>query len=104
MMAHGQPQDLALERLGLRFEGNVYFAASGQGWFHWGPSWTRHKFYTTLSEFQSDLRIDTKSQTLDPRFADILQRDFRLRPQTMAVLQDSYPRGLVPGVTLGVIQ
>ena len=100
----GQPQDLALERLGLRFEGNVYFAASGQGWFHWGPSWTRHKFYTTLSEFQSDLRIDTKSQTLDPRFADILQRDFRLRPQTMAVLQDSYPRGLVPGVTLGVIQ
>jgi hypothetical protein len=32
----GQPQGLTLEKLGLRFENNVYFATPGQGWFKWG--------------------------------------------------------------------
>ena len=96
----GQPQDLTLEKLGLRFEDNVYFAGPGQGWFRWGPTWRRHKSYATLNEFQSDLRLDRGSQALDPGFAGLLQLDLRLRPEVMARLQDSYPRGTVPGVVL----
>ncbi len=98
----GQPQGLTLEKLRLRFENNTYFAAPGQGWFTWGPSWARHKSYAGLSEFQSDLGIDSGGRVLDPGFADWLQLDFRLRPETMALLKESYPQGPVPGVLLGV--
>lgn len=98
-----QPQNLTLEKLRLRFENNVYFAASGQGWFVWGPTWARHQSYASLTDFQSGLGIDTDSQTFDPSFADARQLDFRLRKADMALFQDSYPRGPVPGVTLGAL-
>jgi hypothetical protein len=98
----GQPRGLTLEQLRLRFENNVYFAAPGQGWFKWGTTWARHKSYAGLSEFQSDLGIDAGSQGFDPGFADFLQLDFRLRAEAMARLEESYPRGPVPGVRLGV--
>ena len=98
----GQPQGLTLETLRLRFENNVYFAASGRGWFKWGPTWARHKSYASLSEFQSDLGIDSGSEALDPGFADMLQLDFRLRAETMTRVKENYPQALVPGVTLGV--
>ena len=98
----GQPQGLTLEKLGLRFEKNVYFAAAGQGWFKWGPTWARHESYASLPEFQSDLGLDAGSQALDPAFADTLQLDFRLRPETMVLVKESYPQGPVPGVRLGV--
>lgn len=102
----GQPQGLTLEKLRLRFENNVYFAAPGRGWFQWGASWARHKSYAALSEFQSDVGInsDSQSQVLDPGFADALQLDFRLRPEAMAVFKENYPRRPVPGVQLGVGQ
>jgi hypothetical protein len=99
--ASGQPAELSLEKLRLRFENNVYFAAPGRGWFNWGVTWGRHKNYTSLREFQSDLAIDSQSQTLDPGFADPLQLDFRLRPEVMARVRECYPQGAVPGVTLG---
>lgn len=98
----GQPQGLTLEKLGLRFENNAYFAAPGQGWFKWGPSWARHQSYAGLSGFQSDLGLDAGSQVLDPGFADLLQLDFRLRAEVMARLKETYPQGPVPGVVLGV--
>lgn len=98
----GQPQGLTLETLRLRFENNVYFAASGRGWFKWGPTWARHKSYASLSEFQSDLGIDSGSEALDPGFADMLQLDFRLRAETMTRVKENYPQAPVPGVTLGV--
>ncbi len=98
----GQPQDLTLEELRLRFENNVYFAAAGQGWFKWGPGWARHQSYAGLSEFQSSLHIDADSQVIDPQFADMRQLDFRLRPEARSLLKASYPRGPVPGVMLGV--
>jgi hypothetical protein len=99
--ADGQPQELTLEKLRLRFENNVYYAAPGRGWFEWGPRWMRHKSYAGLGEFQSDLGIDRASQAIDPGFADLLQMDFRLRAETMALLKESYPQGPVPGVLLG---
>jgi parallel beta-helix repeat protein len=98
----GQPQGLTLEKLRLQFERNVYFAAPGQGWFKWGPTWTRHKSYASLREFQSDLGLDAGGQALDPSFADVLQLDFRLRPEIMARVKESYPQGPVPGIMLGV--
>jgi len=101
--SEGQPQGLTLEKLRLRFEDNVYFAAPGQGWFTWGPTWARHKTCASLREFRSDLGIDVNGQSLDPGFADMLQLDFRLRAETMALVKESYPQGPVPGVMLGVI-
>ena len=96
----GQPQGLTLEKLNLQFENNVYFAAPGRSWFKWGPSWTRHRNYTGLREFQSDLGIDAGSQELDPAFADLRQLDLRLRPETLSRLKASYPQSPVPGVIL----
>jgi hypothetical protein len=98
----GQPQGLTLEKLRLRFDNNIYFAAPGQGWFKWGPTWTRHKSFASLSEFQSELGIDSGGRVTDPEFADWFQLDFRLDSETMSRLQECYPRGPVPGVLLGV--
>ena len=100
--SEGQPLGLTLDKLQLRFENNIYLAAPGQGWFEWGTTWGRHKSYATLREFQSDLGIDSRSQVLDPSFTDVFQRDFRLRKETMSLLNEVYPRGPVPGVALGM--
>ena len=96
-----QPQGLTLEQLRLHFQDNVYFAASDQGWFAWGTDWRRHEIYATLSDFQSALGIDRGSQAFNPQFADIAQRDFRVSQEMFSRLKESYPRGDVPGVTLG---
>ena len=98
----GQPQGLTLDSLRLRFEDNVYFAATGQGWFTWGPTWARHKNYASVVDFQSDLKIDSGGRALDPGFADLLRLDFRLPAPEMALLKQSYPHGAVPDVILGV--
>ena len=100
----GQPLGLTLDKLRLQFEDNIYFAAPGRGWFKWGPTWSRHKNYANLNEFQSDLGIDTRSQVLDPGFTDMLRLDFRVREQTMSAFKELYPRGPVPSVMLGVRQ
>ena len=100
--AAGQPRDLTLESLRLRFERNIYCAGPGQGGFNWGVAWARHKYFATLGEFQADLGIDQGGQTLDPGFADPLQSDFRLRAGVMTRLKESYPQGSVPGVMLGL--
>jgi hypothetical protein len=97
----GQPQDLTLEKLRLRFEHNIYFAASGQGWLNWGPTWARHQRYSSLSEFQSALGIDTGSEVVQPAFVDLLQLDFRLPVEAMTSFKDCFPRGPTPGVLLG---
>jgi hypothetical protein len=94
-------QELTLEELRLRFEENVYFAETGQGWFEWGVTWGRHKSYRNLTDFRTDLGIDVGSIVLDPHFGDMMLRDYRLRPQTMSKLTQNYPRGPVPGVILG---
>jgi len=98
----GQPHGLTLETLGLHFEKNIYFAATGERWFEWGPTWRRHKSYPGLTDFRSDLGIDAGSQAFDPGFADLLSRDFRLSAAAMASAKENYPQGPVPGVALGV--
>ncbi len=98
--AQGQPRDLTLEKLRLRFENNVYFAGPGHGGFNWGPTWARHKRYGGLAEFQADLGIDVGGRELDPRFASWLELDFRLGAESTELLQATYPRGPVPGAKL----
>lgn len=93
---------LSLETLRLSFLNNIYFAAPGRGWFQWGPTWSRHKGYSTLKEFQLDLGVDEGGQVLNPGFADIRQLNFRLREPTLSALAKDYPQGPVPDVELGV--
>jgi hypothetical protein len=93
---------LTLERLGLKFVENDYFAGIGQGWFEWGANWGRHKSYATLSDFEASLGIDTSGRVLDPGFANLKALDCRVPPEAMALLKPNFPQGPVPGVILGV--
>ena len=97
-----QPRGLALQDLRLRFEDNVYFAARGEGLVEWGPTWKRHKSYSSLGDFQADLGIDTGSRVLDPGFSNLAARDYRLSRETMSRLRSNYPQGPVPECRLGV--
>ncbi len=97
-----QPRGLSLGALRLRFEENDYFASPGQRWFGWGPTWSRHNTYASLPEFQSSLGIDQGSRCIDPKFARFAELDLRLSSESMAALEQSYPRGPVPGVVLGL--
>ena len=97
----GQPEGLTLEKLRLSFVENVYFAGAGQGWFEWGVTWGRHKSYSKLSDFQTDLGMDKGSRVLDPAFANLNALDCRLGPGLMPALRPSYPKEPVPGVILG---
>lgn len=97
---NGQPQSLSLEKLNIQFEGNVYDANPGQGWFNWGTTWSRHQKYATLREFQSALQIDRNSRSSSVPFADVLRMDFRLPANAAARLKSAYPKGTIPGVIL----
>jgi hypothetical protein len=99
--AQDRREGLNLEKLRLSFVDNVYFAQAGQGWFEWGVSWARHKSYSNLSDFQTDLGIDKSSRVLDPNFANVNALDFRVAPEMMATLKQNYPQASVPGVVLG---
>jgi len=92
---------LTLEKLNLAFVDNVYFAGAGQGLIKWGVSWSKHKSFASLSEFQAVLAIDKGSRVLDPAFANLNALDLRLSPEVMKELSRSYPQGPVPGVLLG---
>lgn len=96
-----QSQGLSLEKLQLKFEGNIYYAAPEQGAFEWGVSWRRHKSYRNLADFQTDLQIDSGSRMLNADFVNARALDFRLKPEVMLQVKPNYPRGSVPGVVLG---
>jgi hypothetical protein len=93
-----------LEKLRLSFEENVYYAGTGQGWFEWGVTWGRHKSYATLNDFEAELGIDKGSRVVEPQFANLSGLDCRLSAEAMTALNQSYPQGPVPGVTLGVVR
>ena len=99
----GQPRGLQLKDLHLRFEENVYFASTGQGWFEWGVTWRRHRSYSSLEDFRSHLGLDSGSQVFDPEFADPSARDFRWKPEFMTRERQSYPQGSIPGALLGAL-
>jgi len=102
--ASGAPSGLSLEKLRFAFDGNLYFAAPGQGLFNWGVTWKRHKRYETLEEVQTELGLEKGSATGDPGFASAAARDFRVPAASAALRRGCYPKGEVPGVTLGVLR
>ena len=91
-----------LAGLNLQFENNVYYAGPGQGAWAWGVPWGRHRKYVALDPFSDELGIDRGSFLVEPRFSNILARDFRLSSEQLRQLKSNYPRGDVPGVLLGV--
>jgi hypothetical protein len=101
--ARGQPTGLTLQKLRLQFVENIFFAAPGQACFEWGPSWSKHKSYSSVAEFQSGLGLDLAGRELDPGFADPLSHDYRLSQEMMSQLRQSYPVGPVLDVRLGEI-
>ncbi len=94
-------RQMTLEKLHLKFQGNIYYAAPGQKWFEWGTSWGRHMSYPTLEAFARGLGIDEASQALNPQFRDVNARDYRVSAAAMNALQECYPRQAVPGCLLG---
>ncbi len=97
----GVPVGLSLEKLKLTFENNLYSAQPWQGLFHWGVPWKRHKKYRTLSEVQSELKLEKGSESSQFSFEDYLTRDFRVPVESTALKKGCYPKGEVPGVKLG---
>ncbi len=95
---------LSLEKLNLAFEGNLYAVLPGQGLFHWGASWDRHKEYATLDAVRADLNLETGRVAESLPFANVHARDFRLPPDNPALKSGCYPRGEVPGTRLGAIE
>lgn len=96
----GQPRNLTLEKLSLRFEDNVYYAVAGQRLFQWGPTWSEHKRFETLEELRAALHIDRGGVIAEAKFSDWLSRDLRLVAPAEPALQRCYPRGLIPGIRL----
>jgi hypothetical protein len=100
--ASKESEALTLEKLNLHFENNIYFALPNHGWFNWGPNWSRHEKYGTLSKFQEALHIDSGGAAIDPTFADLRRLDLRIPANAMNALNGQYPRGPIPNVTLGI--
>ncbi len=98
---NGQPRGLTLEKLNLRFEKNVYFAAPGRRLIQWGPTWTEHQWYDSVEAFQAALGIDEGGKITEPKFTDLLSRDLTLPPDAEAAVKACYPRGVIPSAGVG---
>lgn len=94
---------LSLEKLKLTFGNNLYAAQPWQGLFHWGVPWKRHRKYATLDEVRSELKLENGIAAAEFRFGDFLTRDFRVPADSPALKMGCYPKGDVPGVTLGTL-
>ncbi len=93
------PQNLG--DLHLQFIGNIYYADRGQGLIGWGPTWSRHRNYARLADFQTELGIDQGGAVWEPKFANVAARDFRLPSSSPGPFRVAQPQGSVPGCSLG---
>jgi parallel beta-helix repeat protein len=91
----------SLEDLHIRFENNLYRPASGQGLFHWGVAWKRHRCYETLEAVQQELSLDQNSAIAEFHVEDFGALDLRVPADSPAVTMGCYPQGSVPGVRTG---
>jgi len=92
----------SLEDLNLRFESNLYCPAPGQGLFHWGTPWKKHRQYETLEAVQKELSLDQRSRVAGFRVEAFAARDLRVPADSPAVTLGCYPHGSVPNVRLGI--
>jgi hypothetical protein len=73
------------QTLNFRFENNLFFALPGRPNYLYGCAWRpKSKTANTAAEFTAVSGIADSSQVADPRFADLLARDFRLLPDSPA--------------------
>lgn len=100
----GQPVNLSMEKLNLRFENNLYAAHDNQGLFNWGTSWKRNKKYTNLDEVRGELNLEQGSLQEPFEFTDYLTRDFVAVAASHAFRLRAYPRGPIPEAELGVLE
>lgn len=100
-MQSEQAGALSLEELHLTFENNLYCPAGGQGLFHWGVTWKRHKKYRTLDEVRTELGLGQGSRVAEFSVADYFGLDLRVPTGSKAIAMGCYPQGTVPGVRLG---
>ena len=98
-----RPAGLTLEKLAIRFEGNVYDSRPWQGLFHWGVDWKRHEKYGTLDEVRSALKFERGGRAADFKVEDLAARDFRVQKDSPILQAGAYPKGEVPGVKLGAM-
>ena len=98
-----QPTGLSLEKLTLGHHDNLYWAAPGQGLLIWGHPRRRHQQYTSLDDVRAELKLEHGTEVVEPGFADILTRDFRVPADSPLLKSGCYPQGEVPGVKLGII-
>lgn len=90
-------------RIRRRSTGRLYAAQEGQGLFHWGVTWKRHKRYPTLDAVRRELKLEAGSRSVPFVFRDYLTRDFRVPPDSPALKMGCYPKGAVPCVQLGAV-
>lgn len=98
----GQPVGLSLEKLHLSFSNNVYFVRPPQGWFNWGPSWTRNERFSSLTDFQTGLAIDVGGRGIDPEFVNVSAFDLRLKGSAWESCRHAYPTSSIPGALTGL--
>jgi hypothetical protein len=94
--------ELTLEKLAIRFDGNVYDARPWQGLFHWGADWKRNKKYASLADLRAELKFEVTGQATEFKVANYAARDFRVPADSPLLKAKCYPRGEVPGVRLGL--
>jgi Right handed beta helix region/Chondroitinase B len=102
MQANGQSR--SLEDLQLALENNLYCPGPGQGLFHWGVTWKKHKEYDNLADVQEELTLAQGSTIEAFGVNDCSAFDFRVPADSPAIRMDCYPRGTVPGVQLGTLR
>jgi hypothetical protein len=102
---HAAPprEGLSLENLHLDLSRNIYAREDNQPLFIWGANWLKHIDYTSLPAIQRDLALEQGSCIASLALKNFAERNFRLLRNDPAFRMNCYPRGKVPGVTLGAI-
>lgn len=95
------PTLLELEDLKLTLENNLYWPGPGHGLFHWGVPWKNHRKYDNLDQVRSELSLARGSKVEQLHMENYPGLDFHVPADSPAVKMDYYPRGSVPGVSLG---
>jgi len=92
--ATGALVDLTLDKLQLSFENNLYAVHLGQGLFHWGCEWSRHKMYASLEDVRADLKVDKDSRVGEFLILNYHTRDFLVPTSALAREMGVIRRGM----------
>ena len=101
---NGGASPTLLEELKLTLENNLYWPGPGQGLFHWGVPWKRHKRYESLKQVQEELSLAAGSRIAEFRVGEFSGLDLRVPARSPAVEMNCYPQGSVPRVRLGIVK